>query len=58
MNSTIAKITVEIEKLKSIIEDLRSLSQGIPALDRNLVRIAASVKMLEINFVDPDSEDN
>ena len=53
MNSTIAKITVEIEKLKSSVEDLRTLGKGIPALERNLVRIAASVKMLELNFIDP-----
>ena len=56
MNSTIEKLSVEIKRLKSIVEDLRTLSQGIPALDRNLVRIAASVKMLELNFIDPGSE--
>ena len=56
MDSAIAKIAVEIEKLKSIIEDLRTLGQEIPALDRNLVRIAASVKMLELNFTDPGTE--
>ena len=52
MNSTLKKMTMEIEKLKTLVEDLRSLSQGIPALDRNLVRIAASVRMLELNFTD------
>ena len=57
MNSSIEKMTVEIKKLKSIVENLRTLSQGIPALDRNLVRISASVKMLELNFIDPGSED-
>ena len=56
MNSTIEKLSVEIKRLKSIVEDLRTLSQGIPALDRNLIRIAASVKMLELNFIDPSSE--
>ena len=56
MNSTIDKMSVEIKRLKSIVEDLRTLSQGIPALDRNLIRIAASVKMLELNFIDPSSE--
>ena len=56
MNTAIEKMTVEIEKLKSIVEELRTDSQGIPALDRNLVRIAASVKMLELNFLDPGSE--
>jgi hypothetical protein len=56
MNSGIEKMTVEIEKLKSIVEELRTVSQGIPALDRNLVRIAASIKMLELNFLDLGSE--
>lgn len=56
MNPAIEKISVEIEKLKSIVEDLRILSPKIPALDRNLTRIAASVKMLELNFIDPGVE--
>ena len=58
MNSTVEKMTVEIKKLRSIVEDLRSLGQGIPALERNLARISASVKMLELNFSEPVSEDN
>lgn len=56
MDSAIKKMTVEIEKLKSIVEELRTVSQGIPALNRNLVRIAASIKMLELNFLDLGSE--
>ena len=56
MNSAIEKVAEEIERLNAIVEDLRSLSQGIPALDRNLVKIAASVRMLELNFVDPAAE--
>ena len=57
MNSSIEELTVKIKELKSIVENLRNLSQGIPALDRNLVRISASVKMLELNFINPGSED-
>jgi hypothetical protein len=49
-------MTVEIEKLKSIVEELQTVSQEIPSLDRNLVRIAASIKMLELNFLDFGSE--
>ena len=56
MDSAIKKMTVEIEKLKSIVEELRTVTQGIPALNRNLVRIAASIKMLELNFLDLGSE--
>jgi hypothetical protein len=58
MNSDSKKIIAEIEELRSIVQDLRTLSQGIPALDRNLIRIAASVRMLELNFVDPVIEGN
>lgn len=58
MNSDLEEMTVEIQKLKSIVDNLRGLSQGIPALDRSLIRISASVKMLEINFVDPGLEDS
>jgi hypothetical protein len=57
MNPVIERMTVEIEKLKSNLEALQAIGQGIPALDRNLARIAASIKMLELNFVDLGSED-
>jgi hypothetical protein len=56
MNSVIEKMAVEIEKLRSNVEELRTIGQGIPALDRNLARIAASIKMLELNFLDLGSE--
>ena len=56
MNPVDEKVAQEIERLKSVIEELRNLNQGIPALDRNLTRIAASVRMLELNFVDPVKE--
>ena len=56
MEPSIEKISKEIEDLKSIVDDLRRLSQGIPTLTCNLNRIAASVKMLELNFIDPGVE--
>lgn len=56
-NAAIEKITAEIGKLKSIVDELKCLSHEIPALDRNLVRIASSIKMLELNFADIGSED-
>lgn len=58
MESAIEKITAEIQKLKSTVDDLMNLSQGIPTLDRNLVRISASVKMLELNFTDIGAGDS
>lgn len=48
------KITTEIQRLNAAVSNLRRLSQNLPALDRNLQRIAASIKMLELNFVDPE----
>lgn len=47
------KINLEIAAMKAAIQGLESLRKDYPALDRNLVRIGASIKMLELNFVDP-----
>jgi hypothetical protein len=58
MESNIEKITVEIEKLKTIIDELLTLGRGIPALERNLFRMGASLKMLELNFMDLGAKDN
>jgi hypothetical protein len=53
MDSRIENLSVEIEALRKAVERLQKLGGDLPALDRNLQRIAASVKMLELNFVDP-----
>ncbi len=53
MNATIEKISSEIEALKLSAERLKAKSEDLPALNRNLVRVLASIKMLELNFVDP-----
>ena len=50
---TLQTIVLEIDVIKSAIERLEPLRTHYPALDRNLVRVSASIKMLEINFVDP-----
>jgi hypothetical protein len=50
---TLQKINLEIAAMKAAVERLESLRGDFPTLDRNLVRIAASIKMLELNFVDP-----
>jgi hypothetical protein len=47
------KIVLEIAAMKAAIERLEALRKDYPALERNLVRISASIKMLELNFVDP-----
>jgi hypothetical protein len=54
MASTIEKISSEIKMLKAAALHLESLSQEFPALSCNLKRIHASIKMLELNFVDPN----
>jgi hypothetical protein len=46
------KIDTRIQVIKKAAEELKQLSVGIPAVDRNTVRILASVKMLEINISD------
>jgi len=48
----IRKIDTRIKTIKKVAQELKELSAGIPAVDRNAVRILASVKMLEINISD------
>jgi hypothetical protein len=42
----------QIMHLKSSAENLGKTGKDIPAIARNIVRIMASVKMLELNIVD------
>jgi hypothetical protein len=46
------KLDTRIKAIKRAAQELKELSAGIPAIDRNTVRILASVKMLEINISD------
>ncbi len=48
----IRKLDTRIKTIKKAAQELKELSSGIPAVDRNTVRILASVKMLEINISD------
>jgi hypothetical protein len=48
----IKKMDTRIKAIKKAAQELKDLSRGIPAVDRNVVRILASVKMLEINISD------
>jgi hypothetical protein len=48
----IGKIDTRIKAIKKAAEELKGLAGRIPAVDRNAVRILASVKMLEINISD------
>jgi len=48
----IRKIDTRIKTIKNAAQELKQLSSGIQAIDRNAERILASVKMLEINVSD------
>jgi len=48
----IKKLDTRIRAIKKAALELKALSGRIPAVDRNTVRILASVKMLEINISD------
>jgi len=46
------KMASKIRSIKKSAVDLKNLSGGIEAVDRNIERILSSVKMLEINISD------
>ena len=48
----IEDIAQKIELMKQTATELKSISEGIQAVDRNVDRIMASIKMLEINVCD------
>jgi prefoldin subunit 5 len=48
----IRKLDTRIKTIKKATQELKQLSGGIQAIDRNAERILASVKMLEINISD------
>lgn len=52
MAATIEKISAEIKMLKATVIRLETIGVEFPALICNLKRIQASIKMLELNFVD------
>jgi len=48
----IGDMAEKIRILKQTASELKSISGGIQAVDRNVDRILASIKMLEINISD------
>jgi hypothetical protein len=46
------KLDTRIKTIKKAAQELKTLSGGMQAVDRNAERILASVKMLEINVTD------
>jgi len=47
-----SQLNEQIKQLKSSADILGETGKEIPAVARNIVRIKASVKMLELNIVD------
>lgn len=47
-----SQLNEQIKQLKSTAEILGETGKEIPAIARNMARIKASVKMLELNIVD------
>ncbi len=56
-DNIIGKVNEELDIIGSSLNRLESLGQTIPALDRNLKRIRASFKMIELNFTDLSPND-
>ena len=55
----IGEMAKKIRVLKQTAVELKRISGGIQAVDRNVDRILASIKMLEINISDlADIDDN
>jgi hypothetical protein len=48
----INQVNAKIQVLKQTAQDLERMGDEFPALARNMVRILASIKMLEINVCD------
>ncbi|MBW2409676.1 MAG: hypothetical protein JRF72_07750 [Deltaproteobacteria bacterium] len=51
-NIDLNTINSKVQLMKDTARELKHLGEDFPALNRNLVRIEASLKMLEINISD------
>lgn len=51
-NTNIKKMAQKISSIKKEVNELKAMSGGIQAVDKNIDRILASIKMLEINISD------
>ena len=51
-NIDLKQINTKVQLMKDTARELKHLGEDFPALTRNLVRIEASLKMLEINISD------
>jgi hypothetical protein len=46
------RIEEKIQLMKEATQELKVMGKNIPAMERNLARILASIKMLELNISD------
>jgi hypothetical protein len=46
------EINTKIQMMKKLAEEMARASEDFPAIARNIVRISAGIKMLEINISD------
>ena len=51
-NINIKKMAQKISSIKQEVNELKAMSGGIQAVDKNTDRILASIKILEINISD------
>jgi hypothetical protein len=51
-NIDIKKVAQKISSIKKEVNELKTMSGDIQAVDKNIDRILASIKMLEINISD------
>ena len=52
VDANLEQMAGEISKLKETAEKLKDMGNDFPAVERNLRRILASIKMLELNVSD------
>ncbi|MBP1739819.1 MAG: hypothetical protein H6Q48_2112 [Deltaproteobacteria bacterium] len=46
------EIDIKIQSMKKTAEELKQMGEDFPALYRNISRVLASIKMLELNISD------
>jgi len=48
----IKELDIKIQSMKKTAEELKQMGEEFPALYRNISRVLASIKMLELNISD------
>lgn len=51
-NIDLKELDSKIQSIKKTAEELRQMGEDFPALYRNISRVLASIKMLELNISD------